>query len=70
MIILVTNSDLWRHSSDCRFQRFRRLFERAFAQLWELQQQQQPTPEGAAATAEDGDRSHVQKIDAGHFTYR
>ena len=47
-----------------RFQRFRRLFERAFAQLIELQQHHD------SSLQQEEDMSHVQKIDAGQFTYR
>ena len=44
-----------------RFQRFRRLFERAFSQLLELQQHQ---------NHQETEMSHIQKIDAGQFTCR
>ena len=48
-----------------RFQRFKRLFERAFSQLLELQQHQ-----NNSLQQEDQEMSHIQKIDAGQFTCR
>ena len=51
-----------------RFQRFRRLFERAFAQLLELQQHNQHMQQEGEEEGEE--MSRVQKIDAGQFTCR